>query len=410
MFPATETNNIGACSKRKLAFTFVDICIVGLAALPLLIFKVSVTPYMRGFYCDDDSIRYPFKNSTVTSTALYTIGFVVNLILICLFEFIHYLYGSSFGSNNANPSSESTTSYTESSQVSYPDSTRRKIYQYFYNVYRVFLPFVFGAVVEHLTTDVGKYSIGRLRPHFLSVCKPDSTKYNCASGYITADVCTGDESLIREARLSFPSGHASFSSYSMIFAILYVQARLQWRSVRLLRPLVQLVLFYMAFYTCLSRVSDYKHHWSDVLAGAIIGILTAVLVVFKVSDLFETKPKKVKPADPVIQNMSVQNPEHAIMGLRHFTETPAPPPGQSNPHPRYHSQSKGYHNSNFAEDEYDDGYYTAETRQRNGRPQKYPGNNMNTERPISTQVYYIDASDNAEMERKPTFSKMTTQL
>lgn len=135
-----------------------------------------------------------------------------------------------------------------------------------------------------------------------------------------------------------------------------------------------------------------------------------LLQVFKVSDLFETKPKKVKPADPVIQNMSVQNPEHAIMGLRHFTETPAPPPGQSNPHPRYHSKSKGYHNSNFAEDEYDDGYYTAETRQRNGRPQKYPGNNMNTERPISTQVYYIDASDKAEMERKPTFSKMTTQL
>lgn len=122
---------------------------------------------------------------------------------ICLFEFIHYLYGSSFGSSNANPSSESTTSYTESSQVSYPDSTRRKIYQYFYNVYRVFLPFVFGAVVEHLTTDIGKYSIGRLRPHFLSVCKPDTAQYDCTSGYITADVCTGDQSLIREARLEF---------------------------------------------------------------------------------------------------------------------------------------------------------------------------------------------------------------
>lgn len=395
MFPATESNNVGVCTKRKLAFTFVDICIVGLAALPLLIFKVSVTPYMRGFYCEDDSIKYPFKNSTITSTALYTIGFVVNLILICLFEFIHYLYGSSFVSSQANPSSESTTSYTESSQVSYPDSTSRKIYQYFYNVYRVFLPFVFGAVVEHLTTDIGKYSIGRLRPHFLSVCKPDTAQYDCTSGYITADVCTGDQSLIREARLSFPSGHASFSSYSMIFAILYVQARLQWRSVLLLRPLVQLVLFYMAFYTCLSRVSDYKHHWSDVLAGAIIGFLTAVLVVFKVSDLFETKTKKAKPA---------------IMGLRHFTETPAPPQGRSDPHPHYHSQSKGYHNSHFTEDDYDDGYYTGGSRQRNGGPQKYPGNDINTERPISTQVYYIDASENAERERKPTFSKMTTQL
>lgn len=30
MFPATESNNVGACTKRKLAFTFVDMCIVGL--------------------------------------------------------------------------------------------------------------------------------------------------------------------------------------------------------------------------------------------------------------------------------------------------------------------------------------------------------------------------------------------
>lgn len=135
-----------------------------------------------------------------------------------------------------------------------------------------------------------------------------------------------------------------------------------------------------------------------------------LLQVFKVSDLFETKPKKAKPAAPVIQNMSVQNPEHAIMGLRHFTETPAPPPGRSDPHPHYHSQSKGYHNSHFTEDDYDDGYYTGGSRQRNGGPQKYPGNDINTERPLSTQVYYIDASENAERERKPTFSKMTTQL
>jgi phosphatidate phosphatase len=52
------------------------------AALPLLIFKVSVTPYTRGFYCNDESIKYPFKSSTVTSAALYSIGFVVNIILV----------------------------------------------------------------------------------------------------------------------------------------------------------------------------------------------------------------------------------------------------------------------------------------------------------------------------------------
>jgi len=45
----------------------------------------------------------------------------------------------------------------------------------------------------------------------------------------------------------------------------------------------------MAFYTGLSRVSDHKHHPSDVLAGFAQGALVACCIVFFVSDLFKTK-------------------------------------------------------------------------------------------------------------------------
>ena len=38
-------------------------------------------------------------------------------------------------------------------------------------------------------------------------------------------------------------------------------------------------VFSMAWFTCLSRISDYKHHWSDVLGGATVGALSAVIVV-----------------------------------------------------------------------------------------------------------------------------------
>lgn len=37
------------------------------------------------------------------------------------------------------------------------------------NTYKHIGFFAFGAVVSQLTTDIGKYSIGRLRPHFFSV-------------------------------------------------------------------------------------------------------------------------------------------------------------------------------------------------------------------------------------------------
>ncbi|CAG5117277.1 unnamed protein product, partial [Candidula unifasciata] len=84
--------------------------------------------------------------------------------------------------------------------------------------------------------------------------------------------------------LSFPSGHSSFSMYCMLYLILYLQARVTCQAVTLVRPLAQLIFFCLGFFTCLSRISDYKHHWSDVLSGSVLGMVVCVLVVLCVSD------------------------------------------------------------------------------------------------------------------------------
>jgi len=52
-----------------------------------------------------------------------------------------------------------------------------------------------------------------------------------------------------------------------------------WRGSKLLRHLLQFLFIMVAWYTALSRVSDYKHHWSDVLAGSLIGSISALVVV-----------------------------------------------------------------------------------------------------------------------------------
>lgn len=48
---------------------------------------------------------------------------------------------------------------------------------------------------------------------------------------------------------------------------------------RLLRPTIQFFLVAFAVYVGYTRVSDYKHHWSDVLTGLLQGAFVAVLNV-----------------------------------------------------------------------------------------------------------------------------------
>jgi phosphatidate phosphatase len=60
---------------------------------------------------------------------------------------------------------------------------------------------------------------------------------------------------------------------------MYLQNRMKWRKCWLLRPVIQIVLFIIAYYTSISRISDYMHHWSDVLGGSVLGIAVSILVV-----------------------------------------------------------------------------------------------------------------------------------
>lgn len=72
----------------------------------------------------------------------------------------------------------------------------------------------------------------------------------------------------------------ALGDFSLFFAAqLYVQARLVGKWARLLRPTIQFFLIAFAIYVGYTRVSDYKHHWSDVLVGLLQGALIAVLIV-----------------------------------------------------------------------------------------------------------------------------------
>ncbi|XP_062858233.1 phospholipid phosphatase 3 isoform X2 [Trichomycterus rosablanca] len=276
---ATETrnggtssfNNNGTSTKKRKMLIVLDIFCLLLVMLPsMVLHKSTVHPYQRSFFCSDDSIRYSYKSSTVPSSVLMAVGILLPLASIVIGECyrIHCLKQGSH-SFVGNP--------------------------YISALYRQLGVFIFGCAVSQSFTDIAKVSVGRLRPHFLDVCKPNYSQINCSAGYITDYVCLGDPSKVQEARKSFFSGHASFSMFTMLYLVFYVQSRFTWRGARLLRPLVQFTLLMMAFYTGLSRVSDHKHHPTDVLAGFVQGALVAYCIVFYVSDLFKPKIKNASP-------------------------------------------------------------------------------------------------------------------
>lgn len=77
-----------------------------------------------------------------------------------------------------------------------------------------------------------------------------------------------------------------------------MQARIKISKYGMARSLCQFAVVLMAVYCALSRVSDYKHHWSDVLAGTILGIITAAITVSQMINCNNKKMfKRVKCKD-----------------------------------------------------------------------------------------------------------------
>ncbi|KAK4320824.1 hypothetical protein Pmani_008336 [Petrolisthes manimaculis] len=110
--------------------------------------------------------------------------------------------------------------------------------------------------------------------------------------YIASITCTNTNShLVKEARLSFPSGHASFSAFTMVYFVIYLQVRYKFKTPRLVLPFLQFMCLMMAIYTSFTRIADYKHHWSDVLSGFLLGTIVAILIALSISDLFQHQTK-----------------------------------------------------------------------------------------------------------------------
>ncbi|XP_069559090.1 phospholipid phosphatase 3-like isoform X1 [Brachyistius frenatus] len=270
------------CTKRKMLVGLDVICLC-VASIPFFAceFK-AVTPYRRGFFCGDPSITYPYKErEAIPDSLLIAGGIAITGITIALGE----CYRVRFRGVHSR-------AFIRNRYVSC--------------LYKELGSFLFGGCVGQSLTNMAKLSVGRLRPNFLSVCNITYASINCTPGtYVPQAPCTQPiQKLVEEARKSFFSGHASFAMYTMLYLAFYLQARFLWRGARILRPLIQFLLVMIAIYTGLSRISDYRHHPSDVVTGFIQGGLTAYWVAFYISSMF--KPCARPDLSP--NSMSLESP------------------------------------------------------------------------------------------------------
>lgn len=131
-------------------------------------------------------------------------------------------------------------------------------------------------ILMHIIISAAKLFTGAHRPHFFESCQPDKLS-TCVLGTFVGDYeCTNlaeSKANIVDASMSFFSGHAASCVFSCFFICWYLHKRVKSESLFLV-PFIQASLISLSFYGSISRISDHRHHWWDVLTGGFVGVLT----------------------------------------------------------------------------------------------------------------------------------------
>ncbi|XP_039208195.1 phospholipid phosphatase-related protein type 5 isoform X4 [Crotalus tigris] len=149
--------------------------------------------------------------------------------------------------------------------------------------------YAFGLFATDIFVNAGQVVTGNLAPHFLALCNPNYTALGCQqfTEFISgAEACSGNPDLIMKARKTFPSKEAALSIYAATYITMYITHTIKARGTRLAKPVLCLSIMCMAFLAGINRVAEYRNHWSDVIAGFLVGISIAVFLVVCVVNNF----------------------------------------------------------------------------------------------------------------------------
>ncbi|XP_012670584.2 phospholipid phosphatase-related protein type 5 isoform X2 [Clupea harengus] len=239
--------------------------------------------HVQGFFCYDSAYTKPYlgpeESSAIPPVLLYAVVAGVPTLVITVTETVMFLV------QYTSKELDSREKNIVTGDCCYLNPLVRRTFR-FLGVY------AFGLFTTDIFVNAGQVVTGNLAPHFLTVCKPNYTALGCqqALRYIShQEACTGNEEDILRARKTFPSKDAALSVYGALYLAMYITHTVKAKGTRLAKPVMSLGLMCLAFLTGINRVAEYRNHWSDVIAGFIIGVAIATFLVVCVVHNFQGK-------------------------------------------------------------------------------------------------------------------------
>eukprot|EP01095_Lingulamoeba_sp_RSL-Kostka_P002164 TRINITY_DN13054_c0_g1_i1.p1 TRINITY_DN13054_c0_g1~~TRINITY_DN13054_c0_g1_i1.p1 ORF type:complete len:333 (+),score=57.00 TRINITY_DN13054_c0_g1_i1:24-1022(+) len=195
-----------------------------------------IQPFSRVLFTDppDPAINYPYTENTIPSWSLPFWSFILPLICFAITQGANLKRGKSFIAHD---------------------------------MHHITLTLLESVSICALLTNPTKYICGRPRPDLLDRMELfDEETWDYKNGF-----------------LSFPSGHAS-SSFSGLFVLsLYLSGKLKLfhpKDGQLYKLIICLIPFGIAGFIAISRTRDYRHNFSDILAGSLLGIFSSIIAYF----------------------------------------------------------------------------------------------------------------------------------
>ncbi|KAJ0174311.1 hypothetical protein K1T71_010457 [Dendrolimus kikuchii] len=201
-----------------------------------------------GFECNDPNLSHPYTGDTISWKVLFITTMVLPLIFMLIVERKYH------ADKSTHPKTQVLCWYKE---------------------------YLFGFLLNLIVVQVLKLLVGSPRPHFFETCDPKELATCKGSEYVSSYTCNKAHWLSQSDR-SFPSGHTSLAVHAGFFVAYYLHRRTSCSQRLNAVTVLQVICVVTAIFCGVSRIMDHRHHWWDVLAGAVIA---APILVYTIKTL-----------------------------------------------------------------------------------------------------------------------------